>query len=85
MESRPCLQQRQDVGVKDMLGLSLLHAPWTLTSKALQVLKNMSFENFKNVASGRFAANLDDAAEFLQKMPDCPKKRLPLLKKQARN
>ena len=51
-----------------MLGLSLFHAPWTLVGKAPQVSKNVEFlENFKNVASGRFAANLDDAAEFTAK------------------
>ena len=64
----PSLESSRRWGEGTMLGLSLLHAPWTLTSKAPQVSKNVEFlENFKNVASGRFAANLDDAAEFTAK------------------
>ena len=61
----PSLEGARRWGEGTALGLSLFHAPWTLTSKAPQVSKNVEFlQNFKEVASGRFAANLDDAAEF---------------------
>ena len=64
----PSLEGARRWGESTMLGLSLFHAPWTLVGKAPQVSKNVEFlENFKNVASGRFAANLDDAAEFTAK------------------
>ena len=61
----PSLQGARNWGEGTMLGLSMLHAPWTLTSKVPQASKNTQFlENFKEVASGRFAANLENAAEF---------------------
>jgi hypothetical protein len=64
----PTLQGARNWGETTTLGLSMLHAPWTLTSKAPRASKNVEFlENYKNVASGRFAATLDDAAEFTAK------------------
>mgnify|MGYP003126077199 CR=1 FL=1 len=64
----PSLEGARRWGEGTMLGLSMLHSPWTLTSKTPQISKNIEFlENFKEVASGRFATNLDDAAEFTAK------------------
>ena len=64
----PSLQGARNWGETTTLGLSMLHAPWTLASKTPTVPKSVQFlENFKNVASGRFATGLDDAAEFTAK------------------
>jgi len=64
----PSLQGARNWGETTTLGLSMLHAPWTLASKTPTVPKSVQFlDNFKDVASGRFAASLDDAAEFTAK------------------
>ena len=64
----PSLEGARRWGEGTMLGLSMLHSPWTLTSKTPQISKNIEFlTNFKEVSSGRFAANLEDAAEFTAK------------------
>jgi len=64
----PSLQGARNWGETTTLGLSMLHAPWTLASKTPTIPKSVQFlDNFKDVASGRFAANLDNAAEFTAK------------------
>ena len=64
----PSLQGARNWGESTTLGLSMLHAPWTLTSKVPQASKNVQFlENFREVSSGRLAAGLEDAAEFTAK------------------
>ena len=61
----PSLEGARRWGEGTMLGLSMLHAPWTLTSKVPQASKNTQFlENFKEVSTGRFGAGLENAAEF---------------------
>jgi hypothetical protein len=63
----PSLEAADRFGETLMYGVSMLHAPWTLVSKGATEGAQGSvqfLENFKNVASGQFARNADDAAEL---------------------
>ena len=62
----PSLRPFEVAGESFTLGLSLLHAPWTLASKK-QTAGAELLQNFRNVASGKFAANLKDATELTAK------------------
>ena len=66
----PSLEAADRFGETLTYGVSMLHAPWTMVAKggkesaqgAVQFL-----DNFRNVASGQFARNADDAIELTAK------------------
>ena len=62
----PSLMPAYKAGEGVAIGLSMLHAPYTLASK--KPAKASEFlENFRNVATGTFANSIDDAAELTAK------------------
>jgi len=61
----PSLKAADNFGESLMFGISMLHAPWSLAGKAKNANNAVDFlDNFRNVASGRFVANADDAIEI---------------------
>lgn len=61
----PSLKAADNFGESLMFGLSMLHAPWSLAGKAQNANNAVDFlDNFRNVASGRFTANADEAIEI---------------------
>ena len=61
----PSLKAADNFGESLMFGISMLHAPWSLAGKAKNANNAVDFlDNFRNVASGKFVANADDAIEI---------------------
>jgi hypothetical protein len=82
----PSLQSARNWGEGTMLGLSLLHAPWLLPTKTSSLTKNAEFlENFKNVATGKFASTIKDASELTAKNAGLSEKAFKLAQEAAEN
>ena len=64
----PSLRPSNVGGQATVYGLSTLHAPWTMVSKNPKLSRSSVFlENYRNVANGKFASKIDDAAELTAK------------------
>ena len=62
----PSLRPAKYAGEGTMYGLSMLHAPWSLASNKMSKASQF-LQNYKDVASGKFAAQVDKASELTAK------------------